>query len=372
MQTSVSLWAAWRTRFGSIMQKSSRDSQKHAAPPATDQLSEADLELINALQIAPRVTWQDAGRILGVRPATLAARWERIESQGLAWITCYGVGDPTEMTLAFVDVDCAPGSTADVAEALNAIPEVQTVELPAGHHDCVLTVFTATLTDYARRVAPAILAIPGVERVQTALGSRLHQAGHSWRIAALGPKKSAEFAALAGRGAVEGPLSPAARDLLPLLARDGRATAAQMAKDLGRTPSTVQRQLARVLGSGLVAFRCDVAQNAVGFPVTCTWYARVPPGHHAAAAAAVRSLRSVRLAASITGQANFLVTMWLRSVADVMTAELALQEKVPGIELLESLVLLRVTKRMGVLLGADGRAEGRVAMPRAAMPAGLD
>ena len=182
------------------MQNAVRHGRNHAAAAAAEPLSEDDLELINALQIAPRVTWQDAGRILGVRPATLASRWERIESQGLAWITCYGVGDPTEMTLAFVDVDCAPGRSADVAEALNAIPEVQTVELPAGHHDCVLTVFTATLTDYASRVAPAILGIPGVERVQTSLGSRLHQAGHSWRIAALGPKKSAAFAELAARG----------------------------------------------------------------------------------------------------------------------------------------------------------------------------
>ena len=95
MVTSVSLGAPQGARFGSIMQNSRRDSQKNAGPRATDQLSEADLELINALQIAPRVTWQDAGRILGVRPATLAARWERIESEGLAWITCYGVGDPT-------------------------------------------------------------------------------------------------------------------------------------------------------------------------------------------------------------------------------------------------------------------------------------
>ncbi|GAB4098347.1 Lrp/AsnC family transcriptional regulator [Sinomonas halotolerans] len=333
------------------------------------ELTEADLQLIHALQIAPRVTWQDAGAILGVRPATLAARWERIRRSGAAWVTAYSAGDPTAMNLAFVDVDCEPGRVGEVAEALCRIPQVQTVELPAGHHDLMLTVFTETMPDYALTTAPAILAVPGVERVQTSLGSRLHQAGHSWRLQALDPQQAAAFAELPGPRPVPGPLPPACRDLVPLLIRDGRASAAQMAKVLGRSPSAVQRQLARVLGSGLMSFRCDVSQLAVGFPVTCTWYAKVPPGKHAAAAAAIRPLRAVRLAASVTGQANFVVTMWLRSVAEVMNAELALQEKVPGIELIESLVMLRVAKRMGVLLGPDGRSLHMVTVAGGVMPA---
>ncbi|WP_138444147.1 Lrp/AsnC family transcriptional regulator [Sinomonas susongensis] len=340
----------------------------HARKTESEALSEDDLELIHALQMAPRVTWQEAAVILQARPATLAARWRRIQSEGLAWITSYRAGDPNEMNLAFVDVDCAPGQVMGVAEALSSIPEVQTVELPAGHHDCMLTVFTETLSDYSKRVAPAILAIPGVVRIQTTLGSRLHQAGHSWRLAALDPKKAAAFAALATSGPVDAPLTQGCWDLLPLLAHDGRATAAQMAKELGRSASAVQRQLSRVLASGTVSLRCDVAQAAVGFPVTCTWYARVPPGEHQAAAAAVRSLRSVRLAASTTGQSNFLVTMWLRSVAEVMTAELALQERVPGIDLRESMVMLRMTKRMGMLIGPDTRALGRAELLWEARP----
>ena len=346
-----------------IMQGMAASEQNHAVGEEVHRLSEHDLELISALQIAPRVSWQDAGAILGAHPATLAARWERIRSAGLAWITAYSVGDPGTMNLAFVNVDCAPGRTDEVAEALSAMPEVQSVELPAGHHDLLLTVFTETLPDYALRVGPAIRSVPGVERVHSSLGSRLHQAGHAWRLAALEGKKAAAFAGLAESWSAEarpaqGSLPPACRDLLPLLARDGRASAAEMARTLGRSPSTVQRQLTRILGSGLVSFRCDVAQIAVGFPVNCTWYARVPAGQHAAAAMALRSLRSVRLAASVTGPANFIVTMWLHSVAEVMSAELALQERVPGIEITESLVMLRVAKRMGVLLGPDGRSLG--------------
>ncbi|GAA2202733.1 Lrp/AsnC family transcriptional regulator [Sinomonas flava] len=355
-----------------IMQTDAGIGSDHASSDLEHVLTEADLELINALQIAPRATWQDAGRILGVRPATLAVRWERIRRSGVAWITGYSIGDPTAMNLAFVDVDCEPGRVGEVADALCEIPEVQSVELPAGHHDLLLTVFTPTVTDYARTTGPAILRVPGVERTQTSLGSRLHLAGHSWRLSALDPAKAAAFAALPAPRPAPGPLPEACQDLLPLLMRDGRATAAQMAKILDRNASTVQRQLARVLGSGLMSFRCDVAHGLVGFPVTCTWYAKVPPGKHAAAAVAVRSLRSVRLAASVTGQANFIVTMWLRSVAEVMNAELALQEKIPGIELIESLVMLRIAKRMGVLLDPDGRSLHRSVVVGGVLPSDLD
>ena len=38
--------------------------------------------LINALQIAPRISWSDAAGILGVHATTLAARWERLKASG--------------------------------------------------------------------------------------------------------------------------------------------------------------------------------------------------------------------------------------------------------------------------------------------------
>jgi hypothetical protein len=68
----------------------------------------------------------------------------------------------------------------------------------------------------------------------------------------------------------------------------------------------------------------------------------------------------VRLVASTTGQTNFTIMMWLRTVADVMTAELALQERIPGIELVESIVMLRAVKRVGVMLRPDGTTTGDV------------
>jgi hypothetical protein len=94
--------------------------------------------------------------------------------------------------------------------------------------------------------------------------------------------------------------------------------------------------------------------------VTCHWFANVPPGQHEAAAEELRSFRNVRLSASTTGRTNFVIIMWLQSLADVMTAELALQQRIPGIELVESVVMLRTVKRVGWMLNPDSTASGDV------------
>lgn len=161
------------------------------------------------------------------------------------------------------------------------------------------------------------------------------------------------------------PLPASHLDLLPFLAQDARATAADIARALGRNPATVQRQLNRVLGSGILSLRCEIAQRYSSYPVTCQWFVRVPAGQHDSAAAAIRAMRPVRLSASTTGPTNFVIIMWLQALADVMDAELALQQKVPGIELVESVVMLSTVKRVGWLLNQDSTASGAVVVTAA-------
>jgi hypothetical protein len=96
----------------------------------------------------------------------------------------------------------------------------------------------------------------------------------------------------------------------------------------------------------------------------------VPAGRHEAAAVELRGLRNVRLSASTTGRTNFVIIMWLQSLADVMNAELALQQRIPGIELVESVVMLSTVKRVGWMLNQDSTATGRVIVPAAVASAG--
>lgn len=335
------------------------------------ELSEEDLGLIHALQIAPRLSWQDASAVLGVHATTLAARWERLRSAGASWVTAHLMGDPRQMCLAFVDIDCEMHRRAEVTAALAALPAVVTVEEAASNRDLMLTVITPSLEEFSAGVVARFKDIEGLLKYQAALATRLHSGGDAWRLNVLDRTQQAAIRALAGPetgGRLPakplGPPLPASHlALLPFLSRDGRASAAEIARALGRHPATVQRQLNRVLGSGMLSFRCEIAQRHSGFPVTCQWFANVPAGQHEAAAAGLRGLRNVRLSASTTGRSNFVIIMWLHSLAEVMNAELALRQRVPGIELAESVVMLRTVKRVGWMLNQDSTASGAVVVP---------
>ncbi|QDG68353.1 AsnC family transcriptional regulator [Pseudarthrobacter sp. NIBRBAC000502772] len=338
-------------------------------------LSEEDLALINVLQIAPRISWSDAADVLGVHATTLAARWDRLRLSGAAWTTAHLIGDPKQTCLALVSVDCEMRLRAEVTAALAAIPEVVTVEEAASNRDLMLTVIAPTLAQFTDHVLPRFKEIHGLLKYRTSLGTRLHTAGHSWRLNTLDKAKQQALQAVAGPAAtgsaaprLGAPLPPSHLDLVPFLARDGRAGAAEIARSLGRSQATVQRQLNRVMSSGLLTFRCEIAQKLSGYPVSCQWFANVPPGQHEAAAAELRSLRTVRFSASTTGGTNFVILMWLNTLADVMNAELALQQRIPQIELVESVVILNTAKRMGWMLNPDSTASGAVVVADTGVP----
>lgn len=329
-----------------------------------DRVSEEDLALINALQIAPRACWADLADVLDAHPTSLATRWERLRASGISWITGHLVGDPQEMSLSFVEVDCAIQRREEVSAALTEIPEVVTVEHSASDRTLLLTVTTPSFQDLSEVVIERIAALAGVIDYRSAICTRLHQGGYAWRLGVLNATQRAQVQQLAlahqlaPENSASAPLPESHLPLLPLLAANGRVTAAEMARTLHRTPATVQRQLHRVIAANTLSFRCEIAQRYSGFPVSCQWYLRVPADAHDSAAQALAAMPQVRLAASTTGEANFVIIMWLRSVAEVMDVELALDQRIPGVELLRNTLIMRATKRVGWLLNADTTGGG--------------
>ncbi len=327
-------------------------------------LSEEDLALIQALQIAPRAGWTGVGEVLGVHPASAAARWDRLATSGAAWVTAHPMGDPQEVSLSFIGVDAVMEGQGRVVEELCALDEVVTVEQTASSRALILTVITKSMAQLSGDVIPRLRAIDGVLGYEVSLCTRQHFNGSAWRLNVLSRGQQQRLRELARTELVPGTLPQSHLDLLPFLARNGRATAAAMARELGRTPATVQRQLNRVLASGKLSLRCDMAQSLSGYPVTCQWFAKVSAGQHDAAAKTLRQLRNVRFIASTTGPSNFTIIMWLRSVADIMDVELTLQQNIPDIELQESVVMLACAKRVGRKLRPDGTALEAVATNR--------
>jgi len=336
-------------------------------PPEGQELTAQDRALINVLQWAPRITWGDAGEILGAHPTTLAARWERLRESGAAWMTAQLDISGTPAGLAFVELSCRPETRAEATDALVAMPEVLSVDAFSGDPDLGLTVVTRDLRALSVLVEQEIAAVPGVDRVRVMLSSKLHAAGDRWRLDVLTPEQRERARAAAEAEARDlprrGPLQEEHRAVVEVLMRDGRASAAEIARVTGLHPATARRHLQKVLASGMLSLRCDVAQPLSGFPLTVQWFARLDAAEHGAAAARLAEDPRTRVVASVTGRANFLVVMWLSSVADVLEAEQGIQEKVPGIDIQQSVVSLRPVKRLGWVLDPRGGAGERFVAP---------
>lgn len=327
-----------------------------------------DLELVHALQIAPRASWTQLGSALGRHPTTLAARWDRLRGDGHAWVTGHLGTSALQGCMAFIGVECQPGRRTEVLERLCAVPEISTVEEAARAWDVRLTVLARDWQQLSRDVLPLVRAEPTILRTHVTVATQLKAMGNNWRLDILSPEQHRRVAAVHPEVVrPPGATPPHFEEMMAVLGRDGRASAAEIAEATGTHPTTTARHLRQGIESGLIALRCELAQEYSGYPVACQWYVRVPAAQLQAAVSYLRSHRTLRLCASTTGDANLTFFLWLRTPGDIPDVEAGLQAAAPGAQVLESEVGVRTHKRMGWLLNEDSTATGEVVVRTAAV-----
>ncbi|NUU24864.1 MAG: Lrp/AsnC family transcriptional regulator [Streptomycetaceae bacterium] len=334
-------------------------------------MSELDLAIVNALQISPRAPWAVVAKALRVDAVTVARRWERMREAGLAWVTAYPLDQAG--AAAFIEIDCAPGHNAEVADALSRDPQAVTVEHTAGGRDLLATVLAPDFEVLSAYVVDRLGGMPGVMSTRTHLSTRGYAEGGRWRLGSLDREQRETISALARpRGA--GPTDLAAhRDLVLALGPDGRLSLTDLAAALGVSVNTAGRRLSRLLESGQLGLRCELARSLSGAPVAATLWADVPPEHLDAAGNHIANLPEVRMCMATAGPHNLLTTVWLRSLGDAHHLEIRLAQDLPHLRIAERAVALRAVKLMGRLLDPAGRAAGFVpldvwARPQAVTP----
>lgn len=328
-------------------------------------LDEPDLQLVNALQIAPRASWATLSRVLGVGAQTLAARWERLSTSGAAWVATHPGGRYHDIVTALIELDCVPGAQAGVVAALCADPRVVTVEESAQEHDLLLTVMTADLPEMTSFVLDQLTSMEGVSQRRVHLATSVFHDGSHWHLHALSREQLERLARLPRP--TQATTRPPANSwpLIEALAADGRRTAAEIAEVTGRKSATVRRQLPQLLQSGILSMRCEIAQPASAHPVSCTLRGRLDPAQIGRTVGALRGLPNLRLAMSTTGRANFVMTVWAGALARISEIEQLLAERLPSFEIMGTSVNLRTPKRVGRILDEQGYATGEVITPTA-------
>lgn len=331
--------------------------------PRPEQLDEDDLLLANALQAAPRATWSELGKVLGRDAVTLARRWERLSSKGLAWVTpALGPGLLYRTCRAFVEIHCEPGSAAQVSAELSRQPHLLTIQHVAGTYDLFAIAFTpdfASMSDYLLTSLPRQ---EGVVRVRSHLVTRNFRTGSQWRLGVLNQRQ--ERALLRTRPEPQSAEATAystwERELIVALSNDGRIRYTDIATELGVTPRTVQRRLNRLLGNRDLLLRCDVARPLAGWPTGALLWLNVPDERLEEAGRTLGAFPETRSCAALSGANNLLVTVTLHSVDALHDWAVQLRQALPYADIADRSVVLRQDKLCGHLLDAWGRSRGVV------------
>ncbi|MBK1787368.1 Lrp/AsnC family transcriptional regulator [Prauserella cavernicola] len=344
-----------------------------AAPPDSV-IDEVDLELINALQVTPRGSWAVLGRALDLDPATAARRWRRLTETGLAWVTCtIGPARHHEFCMAYIRVSVAPGSFDSVAATLleeDSAPYLHHVTGPSPLLVVIAVRNPAAVSAFLRDVLDRL---PGVTSYQAEIRTVGYSEPSRWRLDSLDPVRRGRLPPPAGesRGFT---VDETDRALYRLLHIDGRTSFADLAAGTGISQATARRRVNRLLDTRHLRMRCDMAQSVSGWPITGVLWVHVPASSLDTVARALGNRAEVRLSCTLSGSANLLVMVWLRTLEGLTEFERVVGELHPGLTIVDRSVCLHTMKQMWRQLDSTGRVvrvfdPNRISFPGVPSPA---
>jgi DNA-binding Lrp family transcriptional regulator len=328
---------------------------------------ELDLAIVNCLQLQPRASWTLVGEALDVDPVTVARRWQRLSSAGIAWVSgrATGQGRP-ESCLAVVELSCSADQTLAIAQRVTELPHVLSVEHTSGPRSLTILVEVRDLAFLSRFLLESVGSIPGVVATSSHAVTKVYSMGDHWQLHVLDPAQQAVMLRVP-RPRLDGLTSEQTdlsrgydevdRKVILLLGEDGRMPVARIAARAHLSESTVRRRLADLVGNGRVTLRCDIALPDSGWPVISWLWAHADAGDIDAVAMTLRRLPGIRVCWRISGgRSNLMLALTTHSLHELSLVEARLAAEVPQMTIHDRSMVLRSIKRMGRELDLSGRS----------------
>ncbi|MEU1880716.1 Lrp/AsnC family transcriptional regulator [Streptosporangium sp. NPDC020072] len=284
-----------------------------------------DRRLVAALQISPRATWGDLGRVLGENERTVARRVQRMLAVGAIRITATyddlraGVGSPVH-----VRVSTEPGSVDATARVLAARPDVRGVFAITGAADlwCELVASgEGPLRNLHGILADEIPAVPGVRATEAQVVLRTFTTVADWHAPLLSEQECAAVEALGVPLLAELPdrvdFGGVDRQVAEMLVRDGRMSYTQIADELGISVPTARRKVTSLLEQQMVHLRVEAEPALLGLRVEAQLGLEVRPAGLDEVGRALARHPGVRYCAAIAGSHDLLVEVCLAHEADL-------------------------------------------------------
>jgi DNA-binding Lrp family transcriptional regulator len=242
-----------------------------------------DLDIVAALQVAPRVPATSLAEILEQPTTTVTRRLKRLQRERLvrvigrfAWPLITS-GNPMQMWIR-----CQPGRSHEVAARLKEFPEIQFLVVTSGSADIYADLFPLLGSDANELISRLIPSIPGIASAQSQLVLKSPRVGQSWRLNRLSKAQQAALEAFSDPvvlppfGRIED-LNDLEYRTLKELGSNARISAAELARKLSVSNSTAYRSMQTILGSGAISPRVELEPAAVGFPLNAIISLQVDP-----------------------------------------------------------------------------------------------
>lgn len=244
-------------------------------------LDDLDLDVIAALQHAPRASFDTLARAVDASARTVIRRYRRLVGDGLLRVICevdwsvFAESVPVNLW-----VRAAPGRMHEVAAALVERDDTTYVTFCSGRADvfCMLHPLTRRATaDALVTDLPRLDAIAAVEHEWVL---RRLRSTADWRIPRLDADAVQALVPQREHRAVDDrppELGNVERTLIDLLRYDARLPLADLARALDVPESRARRLATHLFDSGLLRPRVEIEPALLGYPVEAVLSLRCPP-----------------------------------------------------------------------------------------------
>ncbi|PSK99009.1 AsnC family transcriptional regulator [Murinocardiopsis flavida] len=325
-------------------------------------LDDLDLDLIAALQVAPRAPANVVADVLGASASTVGRRIQRLHAESL--LRVIGQVDWRLFSDArprHVWISTVPGRAQEVAHRLAERGDTQFVAMTSGDADVYGVLHPRGRAAVRDLLTLDVPSIPGIVATRSDLVLRPVSRADSWRLRRLTPDRVAALephaVPAAGAHGDTDPLSPQELAVARLLHRNGRTASGEVARELGVSQSTAYRVVQSLLGRGVVRPRVEVEPALLGMGLEAVLALTVQPGAITAVADALADDPHARYVTIVAG-AEALILHGVfpdeERLADFLSVDLA---RLPGVGGIRVSVVLDVLcrywiRRDGVRLGA--------------------
>ncbi|WP_433660175.1 Lrp/AsnC family transcriptional regulator [Nocardia sp. CA-128927] len=300
-------------------------------------LDGVDTQIVQRLQLDPRISFNRVAEELGVAEQTVARRYRRLRRDGVVRV----IGAVDSRALGendwIIRVHCRPDGARQVAEALARRDDAAWVSIAAAGAEVNFSLHPRTPQDRDDLLVQRLQRTAPVHDIAAAM--ILHRfvgpGVVDWRGRQV---VRASENATAATDYVEADLQLRDEDgaLLELLARDGRASFSVLARATGMSIGRVARRIAALQAAGILYFDLDIAPAALGSSLSAFLWLRVAPAQLDAVGRAIAEHDETVYAAAVTGPFNIFAVLTADTADDLyhyVTTKMATLDGVHSFEL---------------------------------------